>query len=401
MIWLNPWAWIGLVAVGVPIALHLLTRAQPRPQPFPTLRFLGRATTTAVRRRVLRDRALLAVRVATLAAVVAAGARPYFRTPARLAAGASALIRAVVIDTSDRFGRISTDGRPAIDVARERAARLEPPAATSVSIEVDRLPEGLARATTWLHSRGGREEIVVLSAFQRGALAQSDVSGVPADIGVRLVKIDTTPRLRGVGPGERVGNRLGCRTSRSSQIARSSRGARLRFRPDPAMTSGSWPVRPKGRGLPRPWPPPGPSAHRLYLNLDGIRSPSFSRARRVGLASSPQPPRFDQRWMFSVVERLRHDAALAAASADTAADQWSRPGLRRWRSSRGTGAVRRFSKPGASRVHGRFRSSPSNRSSSSPRRALRRQFVRQCAHRIRPAHRRRGRQRTRTRHAHT
>ncbi|HEY6358156.1 MAG TPA: BatA domain-containing protein [Vicinamibacterales bacterium] len=321
MTWLNPWAWIGLLAVGVPIAIHLLTRAQPRPQPFPTLRFLGRATTTAVRRRVLKDRALLAVRVAIVAAIAAAGAQPVFRRPAGLAAGASALRRAVVIDTSDRFGRISTDGRPAIDVARERAAHLDPPAQTSVSIDVDRLPEGLARATTWLLARGGRREIVVVSTFRRGALAPSDIAGVPSDIGVRLVKIDTAPRTWFVGPGERVGSRVWVprvtlepdRTvvawSASSASARPLGGIRVLAGPAEGAGVAAAVAAAGAIGVPAA---PDPEPHPIAVVLPG----ATDRAQILSAAAA-----IDQRWMFGTVERLRHDLTLAAASAGTVADR--------------------------------------------------------------------------------
>lgn len=321
MIWLNPWAWIGLVAIGVPIAIHLLTRAQPRPQPFPTLRFLGRATTTAVRRRVLRDRALLAVRVAIVAAIVAACAQPSFRTSAGLAAGATSLRRAVVIDTSDRFGRISTNGRPAIDIARERAAHLDPPAQTSVTIDVDRLPEGLARATTWLLARGGRREIVVLSNFRRGALAPSDIAGVPSDIGVRLVKIDTAPATWFMGPDERVGTRVWMprvtlepdRTVVAWNASSVSAGPRddIRVLAGPAEGARvAAAVAAAGTmGVPAV---PDPDLHPIAVVLPG------ATGRAVILSAATA---IDQPWMFSTIERLRHDAALAEACTGTVADR--------------------------------------------------------------------------------
>jgi hypothetical protein len=321
MIWLNPWAWIGLVAVGVPIAIHLLTRAQPRPQPFPTLRFLGRSTPTAVRRRVLRDRALLAVRVATLAAVVAAGARPYFRTPARSPAGASALRRAVVIDTSTKFSGISKGGRPAIDIARERAAHLDPLAQASISIDVDRLPEGLARATTWLHAHGGRQEIVVLSDFRRGALAQSDVADVPADIGVRLVKVDTTPVASLVGPAEQVGDRVWTprltlepdRTVVGWIASSVSAGPRddIRVLAGPAEGSGVRAAVAAAGTIGAP-AVPDPGRRPIAVVLPG----ATHRAAILSAATA-----IDQQWMFDTVERLRHDTTLAAASARAVADR--------------------------------------------------------------------------------
>jgi hypothetical protein len=325
MIWLNPWAWIGLIMVGLPIAIHLLTRAEPRPQPFPTLRFLGATATTAVRRRALRDRVLLAVRAATVAAVVAAGARPYFGVPGTVPAGAASstsltsLTRAVVIDTSASLQRTSTDGRSAIDVARARAGQLEPTAATSVSIDVDRLPEGLARATTWLQARAGRREIVVLSDFQRGALAQADVASVPAGIGVRLITIDTAPVTAAVAPDARIGDRVWT----------------PRLTLDPDRTTVAW----QASLL---LPEPGGDIRVLARPADAVRiAAAVAAVRSVGTAARPErhpvvlvlpgatdraailsgAGAIDQRWMFSTVERVRHDATLGAASDRTLADR--------------------------------------------------------------------------------
>ena len=194
MTWASPWAWWGLAALAVPIAVHLLTRAQPTPLPFPTLRFLRQATSTAVRRRAIKDRALLAVRLGILAAVVAALAQP---TTNRIGAGATApVVRAVVLDTSE--------GAP---VENDRIARLTPAAAESVTIATPRLAPGIVRAANWLAERGGRAELVVVSAFRRGDLEASDLA--PADrAGIRLLKIDTPPVAGTTAPPQLAAGRL-------------------------------------------------------------------------------------------------------------------------------------------------------------------------------------------------
>ena len=36
----QPWAWAGLLALGLPVLIHLLGRVRARLLPFPTLRFV-------------------------------------------------------------------------------------------------------------------------------------------------------------------------------------------------------------------------------------------------------------------------------------------------------------------------------------------------------------------------
>ena len=76
MSFLNPWLWMGAAAVGVPLWLHLRSRAS-RVFRFPTLRFLEdqpRPRTAGLR---VRDALLLLVRTAAVLLLVAAFAWPY------------------------------------------------------------------------------------------------------------------------------------------------------------------------------------------------------------------------------------------------------------------------------------------------------------------------------------
>ena len=64
MFWRQPAAWFGLVALAVPILVHLLGRRPPTPLRFPTLRFLDVSTIVPARRHRLNDVRLLIVRLA-------------------------------------------------------------------------------------------------------------------------------------------------------------------------------------------------------------------------------------------------------------------------------------------------------------------------------------------------
>ena len=109
---------IGALAIAVPVILHLLRRDVAPEVPFSAVRLLQRSPITRTRRRRLRDLLLLAARVAALALLAFAFARPY------LAAGESARLHIVAVDRSysmgapGRFARAQELAREAIGEAR-------------------------------------------------------------------------------------------------------------------------------------------------------------------------------------------------------------------------------------------------------------------------------------------
>jgi hypothetical protein len=74
---LSPWMLLGLAAIAVPIAVHLVDRTPREGAGFPSLMFLQRIDVPVRSRRRLRDRALLALRCAALALIALAFAGPY------------------------------------------------------------------------------------------------------------------------------------------------------------------------------------------------------------------------------------------------------------------------------------------------------------------------------------
>ena len=101
MLWLNPSALFALAAVAAPILIHILIQRRAERFPFPTLRFLQPTRLAAIRRHLLEDLPLLAVRIALLAAAVAALAGPLLVTSARRQAWDRRVVRAIVT----RYGR--------------------------------------------------------------------------------------------------------------------------------------------------------------------------------------------------------------------------------------------------------------------------------------------------------
>jgi hypothetical protein len=96
MSFLSPLILAGLAAISIPILIHLIQRERSRVVPFPSLMFLQRIPYQSVRRRRIRHWLLLAMRVAAIALLVLAFARPFFPQGA-LAAAAAGGAREVVI----------------------------------------------------------------------------------------------------------------------------------------------------------------------------------------------------------------------------------------------------------------------------------------------------------------
>ena len=190
MFWLNPAALFALAAATAPVLIHLLVRRRAERFPFPTLRFLQPTRLASIRRHLIDDLPLLAVRIALLAAAVAALAGPLLVTAARRRAWDRRIVRAVVVDATDVAPAFQAGDRP------ERAARQQSFRATS-------LPDGIRRAILWLDTAPpARREIVVSSAFPIGSITPADVDAIPADIGVRVERSGTLPRTRTVPGGQ-------------------------------------------------------------------------------------------------------------------------------------------------------------------------------------------------------
>ena len=139
MSFLYPAFLLGALAIALPIVLHLLRRDVAPEVPFSAVRLLRRSPIDRSRRRRLRDLLLLAVRVAALALLALAFARPYLTS-----AAATSGLRIIAIDRSfsmDAPGRFShalklaagavddarADERVAVIAFDDRAATASPP----------------------------------------------------------------------------------------------------------------------------------------------------------------------------------------------------------------------------------------------------------------------------------
>jgi hypothetical protein len=194
---LQPTVWLTAVAIALPIAIHLLTRATRTPVQFPSIRFLEATRLSASSRQRIQDWPLLLLRVAIFVLAIAALAGPVLVTPAREAAWRTRVARAVVLE--DRTAAPEDELRSAA-VARTFARQ--------------RLRDAIADGVRWLEQQDpGAREVVVLSTFRRGATDAADFAAVPRQIGIRLVRTSN-----GSGTREREISRLLWRDGRVVRV---------------------------------------------------------------------------------------------------------------------------------------------------------------------------------------
>jgi hypothetical protein len=336
LIFRNPFAWIGLVALVVPIVIHLLVRAPARPIVLASLRFVPMSPMRALRRRLLNDAAVLALRLAVLGLAVAAFADPLATPACRRAAWNTRVARAVIAD-------------PRADPAAIERTQREPAAAASTVITGGDLAGGLARALVWLDAAPpARREIVFVAPLELGALDASLLRAIPASTGIRFVRSSAPAATSATLSAPRVtmGDAEQRLVARVSPITLD--GERLVTGPGVTTPLGNGAIAPAPHG----WQAPalglslvGPERARPVLRaaltaamVVGVPIPSKPSARSIvvvvdpggaiegfGLAATATP----SPWMADVAVALAGDAALAhalrgakAIAADAMTDPW-------------------------------------------------------------------------------
>jgi len=128
-LFLNPWLFAGLLALAVPIFVHLARLEQDEDRPFPSLMFIKRIKVEDRRRRTLRDRMLLLARLLVPALVVLAFVRPYLANDAGQTAGSAKLSQTIfALDVSasmampGQFDQATQALRSAIEALPESAS---------------------------------------------------------------------------------------------------------------------------------------------------------------------------------------------------------------------------------------------------------------------------------------
>ena len=98
MTFLNPLILTGLLAISIPIIIHLLNLSKVRKVEFSTLRFLKELQKSKMKRIKLRQLLLLALRIMTIIFLVLAFADPVLKSSSGNYAGKSSAV--VIFDNS-------------------------------------------------------------------------------------------------------------------------------------------------------------------------------------------------------------------------------------------------------------------------------------------------------------
>ena len=219
MSFLTPLFLLALGALAVPILIHLTQKERKSVVEFPSLMFLRKIPYESVQRRRIRDALLLMLRLAALALIVAAFARPFLRGSELAAAPGGARDIVVLMDRSysmgygDTWSRAQRAAAAAIESATpadrisvvlfadvaEVALRSTPDRGRAVG-EINAATPGpgstkfgpaLKLAGSLLaESRLPRKEVIVVSDFQRGGWLPDDTLRMPGGTQVTPVVVD-------------------------------------------------------------------------------------------------------------------------------------------------------------------------------------------------------------------
>jgi hypothetical protein len=104
MSFLTPLFLVGLAGLAIPVILHLIQKERKNVVQFPSLMFLRRIPYQSVRRRRIRHWLLLFMRLAALALIVLAFARPFLRRTEIVAGASGAREVVILLDRSYSMG---------------------------------------------------------------------------------------------------------------------------------------------------------------------------------------------------------------------------------------------------------------------------------------------------------
>src|SRR5262245_9277463 len=272
MTFLQPWAWLGLIALAAPIAAHLLARRSARRLRFPTVRFLPAPIQTPISRHRLTDILLLVVRCLILIAAVAALAQPAWLTADRRQAVGDSLARAIVVDSG------------VAAVADPIATELSSNSTVARVAHTDVPAQLIGEASTWLAQQAMRRELVLVSDFRTSTLSKADLDRVPTGIGIKLVPV--SPSARSTSPIELRDGPLMLAGASDQATALAARGAAIAH----AGTSAGRKDRPVA----------------LLFAGHEERDALLKEAREI-----------DQPWMFDVFRTITEDHLVNSAALET------------------------------------------------------------------------------------
>jgi hypothetical protein len=211
-------AFLGaLVAIAVPVVIHLINRERKVVVEFPSLMFLQRIPYKSVRRQKIRHILLLIMRCLALALLVAAFARPFFQKRQPMIGGSGAREVVILLDRSSSMGYAnrweqareaakkvvaglgSGDHATLVTFASDAAVASAPTAtpaaltasiaATKLSAEATRYAPALKLASQIISaSTLPQREVVLISDYQKVGWANHNEIGFPN--GTKITPVD-------------------------------------------------------------------------------------------------------------------------------------------------------------------------------------------------------------------
>ena len=218
MAFLTPLFLGALLAVAIPIAVHLVQRDRRRVVEFPSLMFLRKIPTQAVRRRAIRHWPLLAIRALAFILLALAFARPFTGGGSGAAAGTGDRDVVILLDRSlsmgygDRWARAQAEARTIIAglapgdrgtlalfdtevefgvrSASDRAGLEQAVGRAAPGAGATRIGAAIRAASGQIETSDlPRREIVLISDFQRSSWDRSPVTGLPPGVAFRTISV--------------------------------------------------------------------------------------------------------------------------------------------------------------------------------------------------------------------
>jgi hypothetical protein len=209
----------GLLAIAIPVVIHMINRERRETIAFPSLMFLRKVPYKSVRRQKLRHILLLIMRCLAIAIIVASFARPFFQR--QIAAPVTANDSREVVVLLDRSysmglgtrwtralasvrtvaGEIRANDRISVVAFDANAAQVVEPTASAARVErvLETLKPGSAptkfgpafrmAAQVLASSEQSRREIVLISDFHRIGFTPSDEVSLPLRTTVKTVDV--------------------------------------------------------------------------------------------------------------------------------------------------------------------------------------------------------------------
>jgi hypothetical protein len=218
MSFLAPLFFLALAGLAIPVLLHLTQREKKQIVHFPSLMFVRRIPYQSVRRRKIHNWLLLMVRLAALALIILAFARPLIQRDNAAPIGAGSREVVVLLDNSysmgfgDHWDRAMAAARAEFDTlnASDRGSLVLFSSGADIQLrstsEKDRLNAAVATAkpgdaatrfspalkvagSVVAESTLPRREVVIISDFQRGGWRGEEGARLPQGVTLRSVAI--------------------------------------------------------------------------------------------------------------------------------------------------------------------------------------------------------------------